>query len=58
MPRLKNAIGKTTFSTSKYGGSRQAMSQGVGGKLGRKGNFITRRKSYYDIRLGLGLSGG
>ena len=49
---------RTIFSSSAYRGGRQAASTSSGGKLGRGGQYITRRQRYRDMRLAFGLSGG
>lgn len=50
---------KTTISTSGYkSNSIKGFSIYSGGPLSHKGQYISRRKQYYDIRVGLGLAGG
>ena len=60
MAKLKNKprTARTTNSTSGYRGGMRAASVERGGKLGRKGQFVTRRQRYYDMRLAMGLAGG
>ena len=53
-----SATGKMSTNGRTAGGSTQAFSRSRGGKLGRRGNLATRRQRYYDVRVGLGLSGG
>lgn len=41
------------------GGSARSLSTGTGkGDMGRGNLLVTRRKRYYDVRVGLGLAGG
>lgn len=49
---------KQTSVNGVYYGSRQTFSEKSGGKVMRKGQNVSRRKQYYDIRVGLGLAGG
>jgi hypothetical protein len=51
-------IQKSTYSTSGYSSNGRALSTARGGKIGRGGQATNRRKMYYDVRVGLGLSGG
>ena len=48
----------TTNATSNYRGGSRAASTEAGGKLGRKGKYVSRRQRYYDLRQSFGLSGG
>lgn len=54
----RNGIQRTGFSTSSYRGGRKAMTDQRTGSAGRGNRYISRRQQYYDIRVGLGLSGG
>lgn len=54
----KNDIQRTGYSTSKYRGGRKALTDKTTGSAGRGNRYISRRQQYYDIRVGLGLSGG
>ena len=50
---------RSTYATSSYRGGRQGFTvPGSGGKLSNGGKYITRRQTYYNVRTGLGLSGG
>lgn len=50
---------RTTISTSGYkSNSIKGLSTYSGGPLSHGGRYISRRKQYYDIRVGLGLVGG
>lgn len=41
------------------GGMGRSMSTGIGkGDMGRGNLKVSRRKRYYDVRVGLGLAGG
>lgn len=54
---MAKANKRTTFSTSGYGGGRKGLTK-EGGGLSQGGRFISRRQQYYNVRVGLGLSGG
>lgn len=49
---------RTNNATSGYRGGMRAASEGRGGKVGRKGQFVTRRQRYYDMRKAFGMSAG
>lgn len=49
---------RTNYSTSGYRGGRKAMTDQRTGSAGRGNRYISRRQQYYDVRVGLGLSGG
>lgn len=49
---------RTTFATGGYSGGRRGLTIAGSGKLSQGGRFINRRQQYYNIRVGLGLSGG
>lgn len=42
-----------TTATGKYKNGRQTMTDADTGKVGRKGQMVTRRKQDYDIRVGM-----
>lgn len=56
--RTSGSTPRTTFASSRYGGTRRASSVESGGRLGRGGRFITRNQRYRDIRSAMGLSSG
>ena len=49
---------KTVFATSNYRGTRQGFTIPGTKKLSNGGRYIKRRQTYYNVRVGLGLSGG
>ena len=49
---------RTTFATGGYRGGRRGLTISSSGKLSQGGRFINRRQQYYNVRVGLGLSGG
>ncbi len=51
-------VQRTGFSTSKYRGGRKALTDARTGSAGRGNQYVSRRQQYYDIRRGLGMSGG
>lgn len=51
-------VQRTGFSTSKYRGGRKALTDVRTGSAGRGNQYVNRRQQYYDIRVGLGMSGG
>lgn len=50
--------GRMSVDGKTAGGVTQAFTDPNSGKVGRKGQMVSRRKRYYDVRVGLGLSGG
>ena len=54
----RRGVQRTGFSTSEYRGSRKALTDTRTGSAGRGNQYVSRRQQYYDIRVGLGLSGG
>lgn len=54
----KRGIQRTGFSTSEYRGGRKAFTDKATGSAGRGNRYVSRRQQYYDIRRGLGMSGG
>ncbi len=54
----KNGIQRTGFSTSEYRGGRKAFTDKATGSAGRGNRYVSRRQQYYDVRRGLGMSGG
>lgn len=54
----KNGIQRTGYSTSAYRGGRKALTDTTTGNAGRGNKYVSRRQQYYDVRVGLGLSGG
>lgn len=70
--RNANAVGLTTSVRGRMsagtiseagnvvaGGMGRSMSTGTGmGDMGRGNLKVSRRKRYYDVRVGLGLAGG
>lgn len=42
----------------RFKGGRQGFSVEQGGAKSHDGKYISRRKKYYQVRVGLGLSGG
>lgn len=54
----KHGIQRTGYSTSEYRGGRKALTDKATGSAGRGNRYVSRRQQYYDIRVGLGLSGG
>lgn len=48
----RSVTGKMSANGRTAGGQAQTLGNGRGGKL------TTRRKRYYDVRVGLGLAGG
>ena len=56
-------VSSTNYRGQNYRGGRQGFSTGTGqgsqrGGASRGGRMISRRQQYYDIRVGMGLSGG
>lgn len=49
---------RTTNSTSNYRGGMRANMVSSGGKVGRGGQFITRRQRKYDLNIAFGMAGG
>lgn len=49
---------RTTNSTSGYRGGMRAASISSGGRIGRGGQFVSRRQRYGDMRRAFGLSSG
>lgn len=54
----KRGIQRTGYSTSKYRGGRKALTDKATGSAGRGNKYVSYRQQYYDIRVGLGMSGG
>lgn len=54
----KPNVQRTTYATSGYKGGRQGFTDKSTDKLSNGGKFISRRQTYYNVRTGLGLSGG
>lgn len=54
----KRGIQRTGYSTSKYRGGRKALTDKTTGSAGRGNRYVSRRQQYYDVRRGLGMSGG
>ena len=57
MARRRSNVQRTTFATSGFRGGRQGLTRPEGG-LSQGGRYISRRQQYYNVRTGLGLSGG
>lgn len=51
-------VQRTGYSTSAYRGGRKALTDTKTGSAGRGNQYVSRRQQYYDVRAGLGLSGG
>lgn len=49
---------RTTNATGAYRGGSRAASTSRGGALGRRGQFVSRRQRYYDMRIAMGMNGG
>jgi len=45
-------------ATGRFQGATQGFTNKETGKLSHGGQMISRRKRYYQVRVGLGLSGG
>lgn len=54
----KRGIQRTGYSTSEYRGGRKALTDKTTGRAGRGNRYVSRRQQYYDVRRGLGMSGG
>lgn len=51
-------VQRTGYSTSAYRGGRKAFTDTTTGSAGRGNKYVSRRQQYYDVRRGLGMSGG
>ena len=49
---------RIAFSTGGYRGGRRGLTDPATGRTSQGGRFITRRQQYYNVRKGLGMSGG
>lgn len=49
---------RTTYASSGYRGGRRGLTDPSTGRTAQGGRFISRRQQYYNVRVGLGLSGG
>jgi len=47
-----------TTKYGRYNGSTQTFTNPDTGKVARGGQAVSRRKRYYEVRVGLGLAGG
>ena len=54
----RSVTGRMSVDGRTAGGSTQGFTDKDRGKVSAKGQLLTRRQRYYQVRVGLGLSGG